>query len=56
MEKLGDFTQFGVAGLAIGALVFVVASFLKFMREYILHNTRSNENLASSIEGMQRTT
>lgn len=44
--------EYGVAIFAIGALVVVTLSFLKFIKNHVCHSTKASQRLADMIEQM----
>ena len=49
---LAQVAQYGVAIFSIGALVYVVHIFVKFLKNHIEHSTRASQRLADLIEAM----
>ena len=49
MPELFDLAQYGVAALSIGALVYVVNKFLKFISNHLEKHTEVDADLANVV-------
>jgi hypothetical protein len=49
---MSELAEYGVAIVAIGALVVVALAFLKFIRNHVSESTKASQRLADMIEQM----
>lgn len=50
--SLAAIAQYGIALFSIGAIIYIVTIFVKFIREHLAEATKSNEGLKNSINEM----
>lgn len=53
--ELESLTQLGVAGAAIGALVYTTRGYLDVFRNHIAHNTEAMAELREVLSGLKET-
>ena len=49
-QLLKSIGEYGVAVFSIGAIIYIVSIFVKFIKNHLEHNTKASQDLANAVK------